>query len=131
MYGTLLELAELEQHVDIVTVAWSTRTNAHHSEEVPALSELRAAVDDGWCRQLGPAIQAVAGDQVRHLADTGAAQLVAGATNPGVRVPDLVDTGHLLTSALRRTASAMPLQPAHSPAGAPALRNYQIESVSR
>lgn len=131
VYGTLLELAELGKHVDIVTVAWATRAHAHHEPRLPGLSELRSAVDDGWSRQLGPAVQAVAGDQVRHLADAGAAQLVAAAANPGVLVTDLVDTGHLLTAALRRTASALPIEPAHSPAAAPVVRTQQIESVSR
>lgn len=131
VYSTLLELAELGQHVDIVTVAWATRAHSHHEQCIPGLSELRAAVDDGWSRQLDPAIQAVAGDQVRHLADAGAAQLVAGSANPGVLVTDLVDTGHLLTAALRRTAAAMPIQPAYTPAAAPELHTQQIESVSR
>ncbi|WP_315092759.1 DnaB-like helicase N-terminal domain-containing protein [uncultured Cellulomonas sp.] len=135
VYGTLVELAELGQHIDIVTVAWATRAHAHahahHQPGLPGLSQLRAAVDDGWSRQLRPAIQAVAGDQVRHLADAGAAQLVAGATNPGVLITDLVDTGHLLTSALRRTAAALPIEPAHSAAAAPVVRTQQIESVSR
>ncbi|WP_156388125.1 DnaB-like helicase N-terminal domain-containing protein [Cellulomonas sp. Root137] len=131
VYGTLIDLAELGQHVDIVTVAWATRAHTHHEPALPGLSELRAAVDDGWSKQLRPAIQAVAGDQVRHLADAGAAQLLAGATNPGVLITDLVDTGHLLTTALRRTAAALPIEPAHSPAATPAVRTQQIESVSR
>ena len=131
VYGTLVERAELGKHVDIVTIAWATRAHAHHEPGLPGLSQLRAAVDDGWSRQLTPAIQAVAGDQVRHLADAGAAQLVAGATNPGVLITDLVDTGHLLTTALRRTASALPIEPALSPAATAAVRTQQIEAVSR
>lgn len=130
VYGTLLDQVELGQHVDVVTIAWATRVHAHHEQPVPGLHDLRAAVDEGWSRQLGPAIQAVAGDQVRHLADAGAAQLFAGANNPGVLVSDLVDTGHLLTGALTRTATAMPIQPAHT-AAIPLQPAPQIDAVSR
>jgi hypothetical protein len=132
IYGAVIDLAELGHHVDLVTVAWAARTHAHHGVPIPTLSELRGAVEDGWRTQLAPAIQAVAGDQVRHLADAGAAQLVAGAANPGVQVSDLVDTGHLLTHALRHTATAMPLRPEHTaPYVAAPVRGQQIEAVSR
>ncbi|NUU15834.1 hypothetical protein HP550_01035 [Cellulomonas humilata] len=107
IYATLVELADLGQHVDLVTVAWEARKHAQHGPALPGLNELRAAVDDGWHTQVHSAERSVAGDQIRHLADTGADQLLAGAANPGVLVTDLVDTGHLIADALRRTATGL------------------------
>ncbi|WP_028050504.1 DnaB-like helicase N-terminal domain-containing protein [Cellulomonas sp. URHD0024] len=108
VYGTAIEMAELGQRIDAVTIAWAVRSHAQHGPALPSTRELQDAIDSGWHQQLYPCAAAVAGDQVRHLADTGAAQLFAAARNPGVLIGDLVDTGHLLTDALRRTASVLP-----------------------
>lgn len=131
VYGTLVELAELGQHLDLVRVAWALRGHAHHQPALPGLHELHTAVETGWRAQLAPAIQAVAGDQVRQLADAGAAQLVAGAANPGVVIADLVDTGHLVTAALRRTATAIPIPLDRTPRSATVVGIRQGEAVSR
>lgn len=114
VYGTTIELAELGQPVDLVTVAWTARQHAQHGPELPSLDELRQAVDSGWYTFPAVAAGVVAADQARHLADTGAHQLHQAAANPGVQIGDLVDTGHTITDALRRTAAALPI--AHEPA---------------
>ncbi|HEY3547374.1 MAG TPA: DnaB-like helicase N-terminal domain-containing protein [Propionicimonas sp.] len=108
IYGTAIELAELGRPVDLVTVAWATRQHAQHGPALPGLDELRGAVEAGWFTTPTIAARAVAIDQARLLADTGARQLHQAAINPGVLIEDLVDTGHLVTTALRRTAAALP-----------------------
>lgn len=108
IYGTTIELAELGRPVDLVTVAWATCQHAQHGPALPGLDELRAAVEAGWFTSPHVVARAVALDQARLLADTGAHQLHQAALNPGVLVEDLVDTGHLITTALRRTAAVLP-----------------------
>ena len=109
IYGTTIELAELGRPVDLVTVAWAAHQHAHHGPTLPGLDELRDAVDAGWYTGPHVAARAVAIDQARSLADTGASQLHQAAMNPGVLLEDLVDTGHLITAALRRTAAVLPV----------------------
>ena len=94
--------------VDLVTVAWATCQHAQHGPALPGLDELRATVEAGWFTSPHVVARAVALDQARLLADTGAHQLHQAALNPGVLVEDLVDTGHLITTALRHTAAALP-----------------------
>jgi len=108
IYGTTVELAELGKPVDLVTVAWATYQHSHHGPSLPGLNELRMAVDAAWCVSPHVAARVVAIDQARLLADTGAKQLHDAALNPGVLVEDLVDTGHLITTALRRIATVLP-----------------------
>jgi hypothetical protein len=109
IYGTTIELAELGRQVDLVTVAWAAHQHAHHGPALPALDELRDAVEAGWYTGPHVAARTVAIDQARALADTGASQLHQAAMNPGVLIEDLVDTGHLITAALRHTAEVLPV----------------------
>jgi len=55
--------------------------------------------------------RAVAADHVRITADRAAHALRAAAGNPGVDLTDVLATGHLLTSALRESAQALPAAP--------------------
>lgn len=110
IYGTTVELADLGLPVDLITVAWATRQHAQHGPALPGLDELRAAVEAGWFTTPHVAARAVALDQARLLADTGAHQLHQAALNTGVLIEDLTDTGHLITTALRRTATALPAE---------------------
>ena len=131
IYGTAIEMAELGQRIDAVTVAWTAHSHAQHGPTLPSPKEIRAAIDSGWHRQLRPCATAVAGDQVRHLADTGAAHLFAAAQNPGVLISDLVDTGHLITDALRQTASVLPTLVALDPRAATPTPTQRIETAAR
>jgi hypothetical protein len=108
VYAAAVELAERGQAVDVVTVAWEARRLAHHGVEPPGLRELRQAVDDGWLTLPRAAAHVVAGDQLRHLAEAGAHQLLTGAENPALIIDELVDTGHLVTAALRHISSGLP-----------------------
>jgi hypothetical protein len=118
VYAATVELAELGQPVDLVTVAAATRRLGQHQPS-PSLADLREAFETG--RLVDPHIAAgdVAADQVQRIADNGAGQLIAGADNPGLRIGDLVDTGHIVTHALRRIAHELPHAVSH--AGRPAL----------
>ena len=118
-YGAMLELAELRQQVDVVTVAVATARLCHHGQPAPTLPELQQALDSGRHASVREVERTVWIDQLRRIADHGAEQLMTGATNPGLRVEDLVDTGHLITTALRdgagmlddrREAEASPLR---------------------
>ena len=109
IYGTTIELTELGEPVDLVTVAWTARQHAQHGPALPSLEELGHAVDAGWYAFPTVTARTVATDQARRLADTGARQLQQAAANPGVLIGDLVDTGHTITDALRRTAAVLPV----------------------
>ena len=91
VYAATVELSELGHPVDAVTVAWATRRLSHHDQPSPDLPVLLEAVDGG-----------------RFAVPDHAAQLFAGSLNPGVLVPDLVDTGRLITTALRQAAAVLP-----------------------
>ncbi len=108
LYATTLELAELGRPVDLITVASTAARYAHHGPELPALDDLRSVVEAGWLAWPSAVVRTVAADQVRRLADVGADQLSQAAANPGVQVGDIADTGHLITAALRRTATGLP-----------------------
>lgn len=115
-YGAMLELAELRQPVDVVTMAAATARLCHHGQPAPTLTELQEAVDAGRHAPVREVERTVWIDQLRRIADHGAEQLMAGAANPGLRVEDLVDTGHLITAALRDGAGMLD---DHREAGAP------------
>lgn len=106
-YGAMLELAELRQPVDVVTVAAATARLCHHGQPAPTLPELQQAVDAGRHAPVREVERTVWIDQLRRIADHGAEQLMTGAANPGLRVEDLVDTGHLITVALRDGAGML------------------------
>ncbi|WP_298458267.1 DnaB-like helicase N-terminal domain-containing protein [uncultured Cellulomonas sp.] len=107
VYAATVELSELGQPVDLVTVTAATRRLGHHLP-CPSLPNLREAVDSGRLIHPRRAAGDVAADQVQRIADNGAGQLLAGADNPGLRIGDLVDTGHIVTGALRRIAHELP-----------------------
>ncbi len=134
IYGTTIELTELGHRVDVATVAWAAHQHAHHGPHLPTLGDLQSAVDAGRFAYPAEVIGAVAADQVRHLADIGAAHLRAAAANPAVLVGDLVDAGHTITTALRSTAAALPSRaPARQPADLSARRRAigDTQAVSR
>ncbi|GGC14576.1 hypothetical protein GCM10010972_29860 [Cellulomonas carbonis] len=108
VYGATLELAELGQAVDLVTVAHATARLNHHGQPTPSLAELLEVTDAARHTAPRTAEQAVWVDQLRRIADNGADQLLKGAANPGLNVADLIDTGRLVTTALRDGAGMLP-----------------------
>lgn len=107
VFAATVELAERGQPVDLITVTAATHRLSHH-QPAPTLPALSEAVDAGRLVEPRHAAGDVAADQVRRIADNGADYLQAGADNPGVRLGDLVDTGHVVTGALRRIAHELP-----------------------
>lgn len=108
VYGATLELAELGQPVDLVTVAHATTRLSHHGQPTPSLRELLEVTDAARHTAPRAAEQVVWVDQLRRIADNGAEQLLKGAANPGLNVADLIDTGRLITTALRDGAGMLP-----------------------
>jgi hypothetical protein len=108
VYAATVELSELGHPVDAVTVAWATRRLSHHDQPSPDLRVLLEAVDGGRFAVPDHAARLVAADQMQRIAENGSQQLLAGSQNPGVLVPDLVDTGRLVTAALRQAAAVLP-----------------------
>jgi len=128
IYAATIELSELGAPIDLVTVAAVSRRYAHHGPALPGPDELRDAVEAGWAAYPPQVVRAVAGDQIRHLADVGVDQLTQAANNPGVQIADIADTGHVITTTLRRTAAALPGMTATTPAAvvAPVLRTAGV-----
>jgi replicative DNA helicase len=108
VYGATLELCELQEPVDLVTVATTTARLSHHGQPAPSMAQLLQVV--GAARHTDPrqAEQVVWIDQIRRIADNGADQLLKGAANPGLQLGDLIDTGHKVTTALRDSARMLP-----------------------
>ena len=107
VYAALVQLHELGQPIDVVTVTWEVHRTSTRLGPGPGTRELReavnlAATDDPpyWGR-------AVACDQLRTTADRAADALRAAAANPGIDVVDVLQTGHLVTATLRETATVL------------------------
>ena len=108
VYGATLELCELQQPVDLVTVATATARLSHHGQPAPSMAQLLEVVDAARHTAPKEAEQVVWIDQIRRIADNGADQLLKGAANPGLQLGDLIDTGHMVTTALRDSARMLP-----------------------
>lgn len=108
VYGATLELCELAQPVDLVTVATATARLSHHGQPAPSMTELLEVVDAARHTSPKEAEHVVWTDQIRRIADNGADQLLKGAANPGLQLGDLIDTGRIITTALRDSARMLP-----------------------
>jgi replicative DNA helicase len=111
VYAAVIQLAELGEPVDVVTVAWEVHRASSRLGPGPGTRELRDAVESAACTYPSHLARAVAADHVRITADRAAHALRAAAGNPGVDLTDVLATGHLLTSALRESAEALPASP--------------------
>lgn len=111
VYAAVIQLAELGEPVDVVTVAWEVHRASSRLGSGPGTRELRDAVESAVCADPAHLARAVAADHVRITADRAAHALRAAAGNPGVDLTDVLATGHLLTSALRESAQALPAAP--------------------
>lgn len=107
VYAAAVQLTELAQPVDVVTVAWEVRRTAARLGPGPGTRDLRDAVDAHAADDPAFLGRAVAGDHLRRTADHAAQALHAAAANPGVDLTDVLATGHLLTGALRDSAAAL------------------------
>jgi hypothetical protein len=107
VYAATVQLTELAQPVDVVTVAWEVRRTAARLGPGPGTRDLRDAVDAHAADDPAYLSRAVAGDHLRRTADHAAQALHTAAANPGVDLTDVLATGHLLTGALRDSAAAL------------------------
>ena len=117
VYTALVQMAELGQPIDVITVAWEVHRTSARLGPGPGTRTLRDAADLSVTddpRYLG---RVVACDHLRVTADHAADALRTAATSPGVDLVDVFHTGHLVAAALRETASA--ISPSHTdgPAG--------------
>ncbi|WP_019873102.1 DnaB-like helicase N-terminal domain-containing protein [Sporichthya polymorpha] len=107
VYEALLGLRAGGQPIDAVTVFWETRRASRVAGPGPdprpgiAAVERAAAVDPGY------AAARVAGDHLRLAAEAAANSLRTAASNPGLDLGQVLETGHVLTAALR--TGAVPL----------------------
>jgi hypothetical protein len=111
VYAAVLQLAELGEPVDVITVAWEVHRASSRLGPGPGTRELRDAVESVACTDPAHVARTVAGDHVRITADRASHALRAAAGNPGVDLTDVLATGHLLTSALQECAQALPSAP--------------------
>ena len=92
----------------MVTVATATARLSHHGQPAPTITQLFEVVDAARHTSPKEAERAVWADQIRRIADNGADQLLKGAANPGLQLGDLIDTGRMITTALRDSAQMLP-----------------------
>jgi hypothetical protein len=111
-YAALLELHATGHRVDEVTIAWASEHLVAVNGAGPSVHELTDAVDEAAFSDPGCCARAVAGDQLRILAGRSSAALIRAAANPGLTVPDLLDTAGAHTNALTDLATAaLPVHP--------------------
>lgn len=130
LYATMVEVAELGQRVDVLTVAWTAHARCRHVA-LPSLRDLRTAADTAWLSYPPDVIRTVAVDQARRLADNGAAYLGAASQNPTVTIGDLLDAGHTVTTALRSTVAPLPDAPTDAARTASAVVPVRTSAVTR
>lgn len=116
--AALLELHASGMRVDEVTVAWASEHLRVVNGPGPSIRELHDAVEDAATSDPGWWARAVAGDQLRALAERASVALTQAAANPGLTIPDLLDTAHLHTRALADLATtALPAHATLDPPG--------------
>ncbi len=107
VYAALVQLSELGQPIDVVSVVWEVHRTSQCLGPGPGTRELREAADLAVAddpRYLG---RNVACDQLRLTGDRAADALRSASANPGIDLVDVFQTGHLVASALRETASVL------------------------
>ncbi len=108
VYSALLELTEHGQPVDVVTIAWQVQHNSRQLGPGPVPATLVSAVEAAAVDDPRFYSRPVAADLLRRTADSAARSLYAAADNPGLDVPDLLETAGLLTAGLRAAALGLP-----------------------
>jgi hypothetical protein len=108
VYAATLQLHEQGRRVDAVTVSWETRRCSAAAGPGPKAEVLASRVEAVAARHPGYLAHLVAGDHLRLAADGAARGLYLAAGNPGLELPDVLDTGHMLVDALRTAAAPLP-----------------------
>lgn len=107
VYTAIVQMAELGQPIDVVTVAWEVHRTSARLGPGPGTRTLREAADLSVTddpRSLG---RVVACDHLRVTADHAADALRTAASSPGLELVDVLHTGRLLAAAVRETAGAI------------------------
>ncbi len=99
-YHAIADLAAARERIDEVTVAWRTHQLTRVNGPGPDPRDLHAVVDAVSAHDPAWIARLVAGDQLRALADRASSCLVANAANPGLSIPDLLDSARAHTAAL-------------------------------
>ena len=107
-YSALVDLVERGEPADVVTVAWEIQRASRKLGAGPDTDTLVRAVDAAVADDPGYLGRLVASDLVRRTADSAASALATAATNPGVDIRDLFDTGRLLAGSVRLAAAGLP-----------------------
>lgn len=111
VYNALLELVERGDAVDAVTVAWQVQHGSRQLGPGPEPVDLIRAVEAAATDDPRFYSRPVATDILRRTADSGARSLQAAAGNPGIDVPDLFETGRLVTATVRSAALGISERP--------------------
>jgi replicative DNA helicase len=107
VYAALVDLSDRGLPIDLVTVRWHIRSASRRWGDGPNLSDLREALDADTTTDPTHSAGLVAGDQVRRCADHVADLLRAAATNPGLDLADVLQTGRLAISTLTDLSQAI------------------------
>lgn len=106
-YAALLELVDRGHPVDVVTVAWQMQRASRREGTGPDLAALVRGVEEAAVDDPRFYSRPVAADLLRRTADSGARALHAAAANPGIDVPHLCETAHLVTASVRSAAAGL------------------------
>jgi replicative DNA helicase len=107
VYTAALHLADSGQPIDVVTVTWEIQRTSQRLGAGPDMRELRLALDAASASDPGFLSRSVASDHLRLTADRAAAALRTAATNPGLDLVDVVETGRIVTAAVLDAAAAL------------------------
>jgi hypothetical protein len=99
VYAALLHLSARGASVDPVTVLWEVQRAAQVWGPGPDHPDFAASVEAALVTDPSHALATVTADLFRRTADAAAHSLEVGASNPGLTVPDLLDTGRVLLAA--------------------------------
>ena len=108
VYAALVQLTELDEPVDAMTVAWEVHRTSARLGQGPGTRALRDSIDLAAAADPRYLARAVAGDHLQLIAAQGAGALRTAAANPGLDLVDVLHSGHLITDTLRDTARGMP-----------------------
>lgn len=111
VYAAVVDLSDAGTAVDEVTVAWQVRHNEPVHGPGPDAAVFADALANPPVAPVARLAEHVALDVLRRTADRAAAALTAATANPGVGMPDLLDTTQLLTDAVVTSARGLPLTP--------------------
>jgi replicative DNA helicase len=114
VFAALVQLADSGEPIDVVTVNWEVRRASARLGQGPGTREIREAVDLAAASDPGYLSRVVASDQLRTTAAHAADALRSCASNPGIDLVDVLQTGHLVTEALCEKANGLPERPSGS-----------------